>query len=268
MPSTSSSKEKDEHIQKDVQATSTEPKYPDDLDLEKNPIKYATSTGELVDDAHDKEYMEMTLKSGNHSEVAQRILRQRIEARAKEFPRWPAEETTGARLMWIESRFCYDRERLGPDFDDDWRNYRAKYIHSLELDPREPLRVTAHDHELINPIRRFYMKAGDFLEHKIIGKFFTSNKLKAQMWRGNAARLFQVYMIGLAGVYWFTYCQNTWFRKDGLYFMSSKPRIFPNHPDFPFKDFRTEPSQHFQQGFDKRTVYKNLDDFEDTTVVL
>lgn len=264
----SSSKDVDENASKDVQTSSTKPSYPDDLDLEKNPIKYATATGELVNDAHDKEYMELTLKSGQHSELVQRLLRRRIEARAKEFPRWPAETTSGARLMWIESRFWYDRERLGPDFDDEWRNYRAKYIHSLELDPREPIKLQAHDHAVINPIRRFYMKGGDFLEDKIILKFFTSNKLKATMWRGFLTRVFQVYLISVGGYYWYKYNENKWFRRHGVYVLRSKPFVMPNHPDFPFKDPKTKQSDHWDQGFSRRTIFRNLNDFEDQTAVL
>lgn len=242
--------------------------YPDDIDLDKNPIKYANSDGTLSEDAHDKEYMELTLRSGRHSELVQKLLRQRIEARAKEFPRWPAEQTSGARLMWIESRFWHDRERLGPDFDDDWRNYRAKYLNSLELDPREPLRIQAYDHALINPIRRFYMKGGDFIEDKIIRKFFTQNKYKSSLYRVTATRLFALYVVSIGAYYYFRFCESKWNIRNGHYSMVSHPIVLPSNKNFPFKDYKTEPCHYWDKGFTRRTIFKNLSDFEDNTALL
>lgn len=241
----------------------------EDLDLDKNPIKYATSEpGKFELDAHDKPYMEMTLRHGKHSDYVKRIMRQRIELRAKDFPRWPGDMTAGVRTMWIESRFWYDRERLSPDFDDDWRLYRARYIHSLELDPREPVYVPEYERELINPIRRFYMKPGDIFEKYLIAPLVKHDRLKSQMYRALVRNVLMGFTFCLCGMYYLRYNQKTWERFSGptLYYQS--PRRYVHDHDFPFKDYRTEPGHHHDRGFSTRKIFKDLRDYKDETVIL
>lgn len=239
----------------------------DELDLDKNPIKFATSEpGKFITDAHDKEYMEMTLRGGQHSDRVKKLLRQRIEMRAKEFPRWPADYYGGVRVMWIESRFWYDRERLLPDFDDDWRMYRAKYLHSLELDPREPVHVPEYERELINPIRRLYMRVGDVIENGIFRRF-TNDKWASSAYRAGFTRIFMAYLGCMAGYYYLRYHSNMWTHRGGLKIFISQPIMYENHPKFPFQDFRTEPANHWDLGFSRREFYKDLRDFEDTKVL-
>lgn len=237
------------------------------LDLDKNPIKYKQYDGQFSTEAHDKDYMELTLRSGKHSELVQKLLRQRIELRAKEFPRWPAENTGGTRYMWIESRFWYDRERLGPDFDQDWREYRAKYLHSLELDPREPVHVPEYETELINPIRRFYMKGGDFLEDKII-KRFARDKFYSSVYRVWITRSIMSYFVIAASYYWIRYTYRNWDVNSGPRLTTSRPTIHPNHPKFPYKEERTEPAHFSGLNFLRRNIYKDLRDFEDITATI
>lgn len=239
----------------------------DQYDPDKNPIKYMGPDGKLSEEAHDKDYMELTLKSGKHSELVQRLLRQRIEMRAKEFPRWPGESSGGVRTMWIESRFWYDRERLGPDFDQDWREYRAKYIHSLALDPREPVHVPEYEKELINPIRRFYMIGGDWLENNIISKF-AKDKMHSAMYRVVFTRAIMLYFASVGVYYWMRFNYRKWETHPGPRLTVTRPIRYPWHPKYPFKDFKTEPGHHGDQNFNRRKVFKDLREFEDNTVVL
>lgn len=239
----------------------------DQLDLDKNPIKFRQHDGELSTEAHDKEYMELTLRSGKHSELVQKLLRQRIELRAKEFPRWPADASGGVRSMWIESRFWYDRERLGPDFDQDWREYRAKYLHSLELDPREPVHNAEYERELINPIRRFYMKGGDWLENKVI-KRFTSDSWQSAKYRVQITRGIMLYFLAAAGYYYIRYSYRQWDVNSGPRLTISAPTVYAYDPRYPFQSYKTEPGHHGDLGFNRRKIYRDLRDFEDRTVVL
>lgn len=235
--------------------------------LDTDPIKYRQHDGTLSENAHDKDYMELTLRSGKHSDLVKRLLRQRIEQRAQEFPRWPASMSGGVRAMWIESRFWYDRERLLPDFTEDWRQYRVKYLKSLELDPREPVHVPEYERMLINPIRRFYMKGGDFLEEKIFMKF-TNEKLKATLYRVWFTRSLLCYLGALGAYYWIRYNHRKWEKTSGILLHVSAPIMYADHPDYPFKDYRTEPAHHYDNGFLRRNVYKDLRDYEDRTKVL
>lgn len=243
------------------------PEKPEETDLDKNPIKYAQGDGTFSTEAHDKPYMEMVLRQGKHSDLVKKILRQRIESRAKEFPRWPGEQTSGVRALWIESRFWYDRERLLPDYDEEWRNYRARYLHSLELDPREPVHVPEYEKQFLNPLRRFYMKGGDLLEYGLIRKF-TSDRWKSAMYRVSITRGFMCYLGAIGIYYWAKYTHKTWEKSSGIECHVSAPIIYPDHPKYPFEDHRTEPHHHFDQEFTKRKVYQDLRDFEDNTVVL
>lgn len=251
-------------------ATVSEESKPTSLadDLDKNPIKYAThEPGVMTTDPHDKPYMEMTLRAGKHSERVQKLLRQRIETRAKEFPRWPGNVSSGVRAVWIESRFWYDRERLGPDFDEDWRSYRARYLHSLELDPREPVHVPEYETELLNPIRRFYMKGGDWIENKIC-RLFTDNKYKSSYYRVCITRSFMLY-VGLVGLYYYNrFHHRQWEQPQGLGLLVSAPIMYPNHPKYPFEDPRTEQCHHLNMGFVSRSIFKDLRDYQDNSVVL
>lgn len=236
--------------------------------LDENPIQYATSEpGVMTTEPHDKEYMELTLRTGKHSSVVQKLLRQRIEQRAREFPRWPADSSSGVRLMWIESRFWYDRERLSPDFDDDWRSYRAKYLHSLELDPREPVHVPEYETELLNPIRRFYMRGGDWIENNIVRKF-TQDKYKSALYRVLFTRSVMIYLGLMGGYYWFRYTNRKWDVNSGPVLWASAPILYPNHPKYPFQDYKTEPWHHWDVGFSKRTIFKDLNNYKDNTTIL
>lgn len=228
------------------------------------PVKYAQADGKLASEAHDKAYMEMTLNAGRHSELAKKILRQRIEKRAQEFPRWPGSPSSGVRSLWIESRFWYDRERLLPDFDDDWRKYRAKYIHSLELDPREPVHVPEFEKYMLNPIRRLYMKPGDWVESGL-KKLFKLDRFYSAVYRVVITRSFMAY-VGIIGVYtYYRWHHRTWEGLQGPIFTHSAPIIYADHPRFPFKNYRTHPHDHNDQEFTKRNIYKDLRDFDDTT---
>lgn len=237
-------------------------------DLDKNPIKYAQCDGSLSENAHDKDYMELTLRSGKHSELVKKLLRQRIEQRAQDFPRWPGSLSGGVRAMWIESRFWYDRERLLPDFDDDWLNYRVKYLQSLELDPREPVHVPEYERFMLNPLRRFYMKGGDFLEEKIIKRWFTQDRYRSATYRVTITRMFMLYLGICAGYYYFRYNNRTWSRYNGPLLHRSAPTIYPDHPEYPFKNYKTEPIHFHDLGFSRRTIYQDLRDYEDRSVTL
>lgn len=242
---------------------------PDELDLDKNPIKYAThEPGVMTTEAHDKDYMELTLRSGKHSPLAHKILRQRIELRAKEFPRWPADLRAGVRAVWAESRFWYDRERLGPDFDHDWRSYRARYLKSLELDPREPVLVPEYEKLMLNPIRRFYMKGGDLLEYKILRRF-SDDKWRTAAWRVGITRFFMSWLFCMGCYYYTQYHPKDWDLSQGWKLFRSRPIIHPGHPKYPYQDYRIEPSDHdYARNFPLRTIYKDLRDYDDISVVL
>lgn len=231
------------------------------------PIKYAQSDGSLANHAHDKDYMELTLKSGNHSDLVKKILRQRIEKRAKEFPRWPGSLTGGVRALWIESRFWYDRERLLPDFDEDWRKYRAKYLHSLELDPREPVHVPEYEKMLINPIRRLYMKPGDWVEAGI-KKVFKTDRWQSSLYRVVVTRHFLIYLSCLAGYAYVRYFHSQWETFGGPIISRTAPIYYADHPNYPFQDYRKEAHDHHDENFSRRKIYRDLRDFEDTTVTL
>lgn len=232
--------------------------------VEHNEIKYAThEPGVYVTEPHDKEYMEMSLKGGNHSPLVQKILRQRIEARAKEFPRWPSSQSGGVRIMWLESRFWYDRERLGPDFDDDWRAYRVKYLKSLELDPREPVHVPEYELDCINPIRRFYQKGGDLIESGL-KKVFKLNHYESQTYRITISRLFMAYL-GMCSLYYFTrYTHRRWFDRDGPVIWQTKPVVYPDDPRWPYEEPHKKPSDWNSRGFERRTIFEDLDQFKTT----
>lgn len=232
-------------------------------DLDKKPIQFAThEEGKFTTEPHDKDYMELTLRHGKHSELVQRMLRQRIEARAKDFPRWPGELNAGARVMWIESRFWYDRERLSPDFDDDWRKYRSRYLHSLELDPREPVHVPEYERALINPLRRLAQKPGDMIESALV-KVFKLNKYESPVYRITITRVFAAYLTAIGIYYAMRYHNMNWETRDGLVLMGSRTVKLPGHPEFPEKDYKTLDAHHSDCGFPKRTIFKDLRDFED-----
>lgn len=238
-------------------------------DLDKNPIKYATSEpGKYTFDAHDKPYMELTLRHGKHSERVQQILRQKIEARALDFPRWPGDHTSGTRFMWLESRFQYDRERLSPDFDQDWREYRAKYLHSLNLHPTEPIHVPEYETLTINPLRRFLQKPGNLFEKNFIYPFAT-NRYTSSVTRWVISRYFAS-MLGFMFLYYnIRYNGRDWTKMGGIEVAKSKPKTFPGDgPHFPFKEYKTEGAHHFLHGFPQRTIFKDLRDYEDTSIVL
>lgn len=229
------------------------------------PIKYAQVDGTLAETAHDKAYMELTLNSGNHSDLVKKILRQRIEKRAQEYPRWPASETGGVRALWIESRFWYDRERFLPDFDDDWRKYRARYLHSLNLDPREPVHVPEFERMMIHPIRRLYMKPGDWIESGL-KKVFKMNRWESANYRVVITRHFLMYL-GFIGIYYYyTWHHSTWMGRAGWEFMFAAPEVTKGHPKFPFKNFRTESFHHYDEEFSRRNIYRDLRDYEDKHV--
>lgn len=235
--------------------------------LDTDPIKFRQHDGTLSTQAHDKDYMELTLRSGNHSELVKKILRSRIEARAKEFPRWPGDTTGGVRAMWIESRFWYDRERMSPDFDDDWRSYRARYLHSLELDPKEPVRVLEYENELINPIRKFYMRGGDWLENNVIRRF-AKDKYYSSMYRVVITRGLMGYFLILGSYYYVRYFNKKWDANTGPELFRGAPVMYPGHPQYPFEDYKTEPSHHWDIGFSRRTIYKDLRGYEDKSTVI
>lgn len=257
-----SSKDKDIVKKKDDNVSTEQPN-----DLDTRPVEFRTWDGKLSTEAHDKAYMELALRAGNHSDLVKRILRQRIEARAKDFPRWPAEMSAGVRTVWIESRFWYDRERLSADFDEDWRSYRAQYLHSLELDPREPVHVPEYELELINPIRRFTMIPGDWLENKILKKIAPDEKHSA-VWRLSITRGLMIWAASIGVYYWYKYNMMNWTERAKPRVSITRPLIYPSHPQFPFKDYRTEPAHHADYGFARRTIFKDLRDWEDTTIVL
>lgn len=236
------------------------------LDLDKNPIKYATSEpGVYTTEPHDKYYLESTLRHGQHSDLVKKILRQRIERRAMDFPRWPSDCNGGTRIMWIESKFWYDRERFKPEFDDDWRKYRARYLHSLTLDPREPIHVPEYETSLLNPIRRFYMKPGDWIEDNIIRKF-----VKQPIWsktvRWCISATFFAYLGSIALYYKFRYHIRNWENKSGVQLIHSHPMVFPGNKLYPYKDPHTEPAHYHLLQFDKRTAFKDLRSYEDRSV--
>lgn len=238
------------------------------LDIDKNPIKYAThEPGKFTLEPHDKPYMELTLRNGKHSELVQRLLRQRIENRAKEFPRWPSEQACGVRTMWIESRFWYDRERLSPDFDDDWRKYRARYLHSLELDPREPVHVPEYERSLIHPMRRFTMKGGDIVE-SFFSKVLGYDKYHSAAWRVVVTRSFMAYLGCIGFYYMLRYTYSKWDTKDGPVLMASQPVVYPGDPRWPYVDPKKLPTDHDSSGFADRTIFRDLRDFEDQTAVI
>lgn len=238
------------------------------LDLDKNPIKFAThEPGKFELEPHDKPYMEMVLRHGKHSDLVKKILRQRIETRAKDFPRWPGDQSGGVRVQWIESRFWYDRERLSPDFDSDWRGYRAKYIHSLELDPREPVHVPEYERMMLNPIRRFYMKFGDALENYVL-KPFSKDSYYSSGRRVIVFKVTALYIGLVAGYYWLRYNDKAWWSLQGPQVIASRDRIYPGDPRYPYKEDHKVGSDFFHEYFPDRTIYRNLMDYEDITKAL
>lgn len=232
--------------------------------VEENELMFGThEPGVFVTEAHDKDYMEMTLKGANHSPLVQKILKQRIAARAKEFPRWPSSQSGGVRVMWIESRFFYDRERLGSDFDDDWRDYRVKYLKSLELDPREPVHVPEFERNVLNPIRRFYMKGGDVLE-SALKKVFKLDHYRSQCYRVVTTRLFMGYLGVCAAYYICRYTHRKWYNRDGPLLLTSKPIVYPDDPRWPYESPFKKQSDWNKRGFDRRTIFEDLSDFKTT----
>lgn len=258
---------KDETAPQHVTSKSTSLTSSDEIDLDKNPIQFKQWDGKFGPEAHDKDYMELILRSGQHSDLVKRLIRQRIELRAKEFPRWPGDSSGGVRLMWIESRFWYDRERFLPDFDNDWRNYRARYLHSLELDPREPVHVPEWERLMINPIRRFYMKSGDWFERVVISKF-TKDKYRSAVYRSNTARTLMLYFGLIMVYYWNRYGYRKWDSYLGPHLYKSAPSVHMNDKRFPMENPHKEGADYYDYGFTRRNVYKDLRDFEDNTVVL
>lgn len=241
----------------------------DKLDLDKNPIKFGTSEPGVYDmEPHDKTYMEMTLRGGEHSTLVKKILRQKIEQRALDFPRWPGSHGSGVRVMWIESRFWYDRERLSPDFDQDWREYRAKYLHSLNLHPNEPVYVPEYEKFMINPIRRFYMKGGDWLEKNIIQRFVTKERHWSSTFRVCMTRSVLCYFLAVSAYYYVRYNHKKWDVIGGPEIYKSAPVVTPGHPKFPREEIHQVPAHFHDQGFLTRNVFKDLNDWEDTATVL
>ena len=242
---------------------------PDRYDLDKNPVLYKQGDGSMSPKAHDKDYMELVLRSGNHSDLVQKILRQKIEARAQDWPRWPADQAGGVRVMWIESRYWYDRERLADHFDDDWRRYRSRYLTSLELHPNEPDYYNVEYHnDMINPIRRAYMKGGDWFEKHFIRRF-TNDRFKASFWRSSLIRPWFAYFLAAAFYYRLKYCRQTWEVEHGQQLLLGKQSYYPQMlEDWPPKETRTNPWHFYEEGFLSRNFRKDLRDHPDDTVIL
>lgn len=268
------SKDNDQKDSKSLSAAMPEQNKPiadpynsDVAKLDSDPILYRNAEGKLVPEAHDKHYMEMTLRAGQHSELVQKIMRQRLEQRAKEYPRWPADEGRGVRTLWIESRFYYDRERLLPEFSDEWRNYRAKYLHSLNMDPREPVHIPQYEMELLNPIRRGYMKIGDAIENALF-KPWAKDKHHSTMYRVIFTRSLMAYAGAIGLYYWIRYTYKTWEKRNGPWIKTGHYKMLPGHPDYPFKNYRTKPEHFDGNSFLRREIYKDLRDYDDNTCVL
>lgn len=112
--------------------TTTEKDQTPYVSLKEKPVQYATAEpGVFTLEPHDKKYLEAVIEKSNHSDFMKKILRERLEQRAKEFPRWPGNMNMNTRAMFIEGPFSYDRNRLGPYFTDEDRAWRAKYLKSL-----------------------------------------------------------------------------------------------------------------------------------------
>lgn len=232
------------------------------LSLTANPIKYATGVpGVTTTEPHDKAYLESVLKHGKHSDLVKRILRKRLEQRAAEYPRWPASQFGNVRVMYLEGPFSYDRDRLGPNFTEEERLYRVKYLKSLELHHDEPLHVPEYEIELLNPLRRFYMKPMDWVENNIIRKYFKSHPVESALIRSHIAKSFMIWL-GLCGIWYnFKYCHYNWETYAGTKIVVEAPKIYPGDPRFPFKDWRTS-ADHADFGFSKRKVFLDLDKIE------
>jgi len=272
--SSSSDKDKDKQVAKPTETelpleelAKTRGTLPERYDLDKNPIKFRQWDGSLSEQAHDKDYMELVLRSGKHSDLVQKLLRLKIEKRAQEFPRWPANNAGGVRVLWIESRYWYERERLAPHFDDDWRKYRSMYLHSLELDPGEPMRNADYERYMINPIKRFYQKPGDWLEEKII-PMFTNDKYRAHGIR--KCITWPLMGLGLLSIayYRFRYTERNWEIRNGTNYMVGKRKVYPGDPAWGKPDPRTSPWHFSDNGFLTRTIYEDLRDYEDCTVTI
>ena len=100
--------------------------------------------------------------------VIQKLLAKIKTSKSREYPKWPSSDTGGVMPMSIESRFANERERLGPDFNEKWRKYRAQYLKDRELHHSEPFHVPELYNELNNPIRRFYKAPFNYLEKNIL----------------------------------------------------------------------------------------------------
>lgn len=99
----------------------------------------------------------------------------KILARAKtqtfsEVPKYAQSPTSGVKLMWLNGRFANERARLGPDFTEADRQWRIKYIKSLDLHPAEPFHVPNLLSSHLNPIRRFYRAPLDIVERALAKK--------------------------------------------------------------------------------------------------
>lgn len=117
--------------------------------------------------------------------------------------------------------------------------------------------------ELINPLRRFYMKPLDWVENNIIRKYINSHPVESAVHRSNISKLFIMWMVGATWWYYIQYNHNTWESNDGIKVAIACPRAWPGDPRYPIEYTRSR-GEHADFSFSKRKVYLDLDSIEIT----
>lgn len=101
-----------------------------------------------------------------------RILARAAASKTSEYPRevYPSSNTGGVIPTSIKGRFSQERERLGPDFTEQDRQWRIKWHHDQDLHKNEPVKAAEEmmDRELLNPIRRLYRIPLDYVEKNVM----------------------------------------------------------------------------------------------------
>ena len=110
-------------------------------------------------------------KDGTSEADLNRILARAAAAKTSEYPKeiYPQSSTGGVIGTSIKGRFQFERERLGPDFTENERQWRIKWYRDQHLHPNEPVKAAqeAMQRELLNPLRRLYRIPFDWIEKHV-----------------------------------------------------------------------------------------------------
>ncbi|GAB6029008.1 NADH dehydrogenase (ubiquinone) 1 beta subcomplex, 6 [Chamberlinius hualienensis] len=159
--------------------------------------------------------------------------------------------TLGIRPIPIAGRMTKENERIKGMTPED-RAWRSQWLKDLELSPREPVEVPELRKELMNPIRRFYRKPLDKFYQFLLPRV---GHYKACLYRYRITAFASMIAVGYFSAYYLKYNQRDWTRGYGWRVTTTKPRVLPGDPGYPFVSDKQTPQDFADGGFKNRKVF-------------